>query len=194
MENKNDNYYTLQKGDELTGKAKYPDDKNSILKQRARLLMVKPRKYDKSPEKIELLEFSISDEHYGIVVEYICEVISSKEFTPLPCTPNFILGIINVRGKIIAVMNLKKFLNLPDKTEIGNNKIIMVKHGDIELGILADEIFGSRDVILNKLQPAVTTVSGILNDYITGVTEDRLIVLNIKTLLENDRIIINEEV
>lgn len=170
------------------------EEKKIILKERAKLLMIKTKMEDLSSEQIEVLEFSISDERYAIDVENISEVIPLKEITHLPCTPNFILGIINVRGKIIAVVSLKKFFNLPEKGNGENKKIIIVRHRDIELGIMADEIMGCDEIFLNKLQGAVTTVSGILNDYIMGVTEERLIVLNIKTLLEHDRITINEDV
>ncbi|MFH1052266.1 MAG: chemotaxis protein CheW [bacterium] len=194
MENQTDTIYAKHNRNFVTDKILSSEEKNAILRERTKLLMIKPKKEDISTEKLEVLEFSISDERYAIDVDNIIEVISLKEITHLPCTPNFILGIINVRGKIIAVISLKKFLNLPEKGNGDNKKIIIVKHRDIELGIMSDEIMGSREILLNKLQGEVTTVSGILNDYIMGVTEERLIVLNIKALLENEKITINEEV
>jgi len=131
---------------------------------------------------------------YSVDAKYISEVIPLKELTPLPCTPDFIMGIINVRGKIIAVIDLKKFFNLPKKGITNLNRVIVVKYEDIELGILADEIIGSTHIFPDKLQKTISTITGINNDYLMGVTEDRLIILNIKEFLLNKKIIINEEV
>ncbi len=166
----------------------------NILKERADLLKIQINKEDISDEIIEGLEFILADEKYLIDSTFICEVIPLKDITILPCTPDFIIGIINVRGRIISVVELKKLFNLPEKGITNLNKVIIVKHDGIELGILIDEIIGSKKISSNKLQSKITSITELRDDFIYGVTEDRLIVLDIKKFLLNDKLIINEEV
>lgn len=170
------------------------DQKKKILKQRADLLRTQKEKTASSGELIEGLEFILADERYAIESIYVSEVIPLKDLTPLPCTPDFILGIINVHGRIISVIDLKKFFNLPKKGITNLNRVIVVNHNDIELGILADEIIGSPQIYYNTLQSKITNITQVQDDYIIGVTKDRLIVLDIKEFLLNEKLIINEEV
>ena len=171
-----------------------PGQKKKILKKRADLLKREVEKKEITGKQFEGLEFLLSNERYAIDAKYINEVIPLKNLTPLPCTPDFILGIINVRGKIIAVIDIKKFFNLPEKGITELNRVMVVKHEGVELGILADEIIGSTHIFPDKLQKTISTITGINNDYLMGVTEDRLIILNIKEFLLNKKIIINEDV
>lgn len=171
-----------------------PGQKKKILKERADLLKIQVEKEEIPGEQLEVVEFLLTDERYAIDANYVCKVIPLKELTQLPCTPDFILGIINVRGRILAVIDIKKFFNLPEKGITELNRVIVVKHQDIELGILTDEIIGSTHIFPDKLQSSIAAITDIRNDYLMGVTQDRLIILNIKKFLLNEKIIINEEV
>jgi purine-binding chemotaxis protein CheW len=168
--------------------------KRKVLKQRADLLKISIKKEEITGDQLEVLEFMLANERYIIDSNFVTEVIPLKELTPLPCTPEFILGIINVSGRILAVINIKKFLNLPEKGITNLNRVILLKYQDIELGILVDEIIGCNHIYQDKLQATITTLKGIQNDYLAGITEDRLILLNIKKILTSEIIIINEEV
>ena len=169
-------------------------EKKRILKERADILRIPQKKNDKSGEKIDGLEFLLAEERYAIDSTYVSEVIFISEMTTLPCTPPFVLGIINVRGKILSVIDIKKFFNLPEKGITNLNKVIIVKHNEIELGILADEIYGNVIINLEELQRKVTTISEVYGSFIIGVSNERLILLDIKELLSNEKIIINENV
>jgi len=169
-------------------------EKRTILKQRADLLKISANKEEVSEERLEVLEFMLASEKYIIDSSFVIEVIPLKELTPLPCTPEFILGIINVSGRILAVININKFLNLPEKGITNLNRVILLKYQDIELGILADEIIGCTHIYPNKLQATITTLKGIQNDYLAGIYKDRSILLNIKKILTSEMIIINDEV
>ncbi|MBI9052900.1 MAG: purine-binding chemotaxis protein CheW [Bacteroidales bacterium] len=168
--------------------------KRTILKHRADLLKISVNKEEVAREQLEVLEFMLASEKYIIDSSFVIEVIPLKDLTPLPCTPEFILGIINIKGRILAVINIKKFLNLPEKGITNLNRVILLKYQDIELGILADEITRSTKIYPDKLQATNTTLKGIQNDYLVGITEDRSILLNIKKILTSKMIIINDEV
>lgn len=165
----------------------------AVLKERARLLAVKDKVTEDRGEQIDILEFMLAEEVYAIDSTCVSEVIRIKELTPLPCTPAFILGIINVRGEILSVIDIKKFFNLQDKGITNLNRVIIVKYNGIELGILADEIVGNSTIDLDSLQSQITSVTEVPENFIVGVSKDRLIVLDIRQLLSNRKIIINEE-
>jgi len=170
------------------------EKKKLILRQRAMALKVEEKKDIDSQEQIAVLEYILGNERYAIDSQYVTEVILLKDISPLPCVPDFILGIINVRGKIMSVIDIKVFFDLPKKGKSNLNRVILVKYGDIELGILADEILGTQLVSLNSLQKTITTITDVPENFIVGVLKDGLIVLDICEFLTNEKIIINDVV
>ena len=168
--------------------------KNEILKSRARQLAQEPKTTDKDEALFQVLEFTLAEEHYGIELQYIVEVYPMKPFTILPGTPAFLLGIINLNGKILSVIDIRKFFELPEKGFSDLNKIILVNSGDMELGILAESVIGDRTVSRKSLQTKLPTLNDIRSDYLKGVTEDRLIILDIPRLLFDKKIIIHDEI
>ena len=171
-----------------------PEKKKKILKQRATLFSKTIEKETDKGVQMEGLEFLLTDEHYIIDATFVVEVIPLKELTPLPCSPAFILGIINVRGKILSVVNLKTFLDLPEKGITNLNRVIIVKRSDIELGILVDEVIGKVPVFPLQLKTSIPTIKGAQKEYLVGVTPDRSIVFNIEKFLAGANIIVDEEV
>ena len=97
-------------------------EKERILKARAVALAKQPEDNKVNDEYIEVVEFKLSHENYGIESSYVREVYPLKDYTTLPGTPPFVLGIMNVRGQIVSVINLKKLFNLPEKG-LGPKKI-----------------------------------------------------------------------
>ncbi|MBT3386052.1 MAG: purine-binding chemotaxis protein CheW [Prolixibacteraceae bacterium] len=166
----------------------------SILKERANLLKIQIEKDDISSGLLDCIEFILEGERYAMESVFVSEVIPLMEITPLPCTPGFILGIVNVRGKIISIIDMKKFFGLPEKGITNLNRVVIIKYNGVELGILADEIVGNTKIQLNKLQSKIKTITDIHNGFILGVTKERLIVLDIKEFLLNKKLIIDDEV
>jgi purine-binding chemotaxis protein CheW len=141
-----------------------------------------------------VLEFRLAQERYAVESQYVQEVHPLKELTPLPCTPPFVIGVVNVRGRIVPVLDLKKFLELPEKGLTDLHRIILVRGEDFEVGILADVIVGVRFVLENTLQPSLPTLTGLRAEYLKGVTAERLIILDLKRILADPKIIVNDEV
>lgn len=165
-----------------------------VLKERARILQKTKQENQATGEQFDGLEFLLSGERYAVDSSYVSEVICIKNLTPLPCTPPFVFGIIYNRGEIISVIDLKKLFNLPNKGIANLNRVIIVKHDEIEVGILADEIIGNTTVSLQTLQKELPAINKIAENYIIGLSKERLIVLDIKEILLDEKIIINEVV
>ena len=171
-----------------------PEAKAKILKDRAKALARRPKSADAEEDFLQVVEFVVADERYAVESARIREVYRMKELTPLPCTPPFVLGIINVRGQIVSVIDIKKFFGLPEKGLTDLNKVIIVRSGDMEVGLLADAIVGSRRIPTAGIHPPLPTLTGIGADYLTGVTGEGLVVLDVGRILSDEAIIVHEEV
>lgn len=169
------------------------NERQRILKARAAALALEPER-DKEEERIEIVEFLLADERYAIESTYIGEVYPLKELTNLPCTPSFVLGIINVRGKILSVIDLRTFFDLPNRGLSDLNKIIVLHDGVMEFGVLADAIIAARWIPRSDLLPSLPTLTEIRAEYLMGVTEERLVVLDGGKILSDRGIVVHEEV
>jgi purine-binding chemotaxis protein CheW len=166
----------------------------TILRSRAKRLSQEIESKGRDEEYFEVLEFLLAHETYAIETPFIREVYPLTELTPLPCTPAFVVGLINIRGQILTVMDMKKFFDLPEKGITNLNKVIVVRKDAMEMGILADEIIGIRTIPVNELQPSLSTITGIGAESLKGVTKDRLIVLEADRVLSDKRLVVHEEV
>jgi purine-binding chemotaxis protein CheW len=170
------------------------EGKNAILRTRAKALAREPEEKTAVEEYLEVVEFSLAYETYGIQSSYVREVYPLKELTPLPGTPPFVLGVINVRGRILSVVDIKKFFDLPEKGLTDLNKVIILRSDSMEFGILADAILGVRNMSLGDLQPSLPTLTGIREEYLRGVTRERVVVLDARKLLSDRNMIVHENV
>ena len=166
----------------------------TILRERARALARRSEQAPSADTVLEVLEFRLAQERYAVEPRHVREVFPLKELTPLPCTPSFVLGIVNVRGQILPVFDLRKLFDLPEEGLTDLHRVIIVRGHNLELGLLADLSLGVRSVPLSSLQPSLPTLTGIRGDYLKGVTAERLVVLDLASLLADPRIIVNEEV
>lgn len=142
----------------------------------------------------QLVVFVLATEKYGIPIEYIAEVQPLRDVTPVPCTPNFVVGVINIRGSIYSVIDIRSLFGVPHAERTDATKVILVKGAGMELGILADDVQGAASVLLTEIKPVLTAHAAAKEEYIQGVTQDMMTILNLDALLRDDRIIVREEV
>jgi purine-binding chemotaxis protein CheW len=166
----------------------------TILKNRAIAMAQEPEQKRAASATIEVITFTLAAETYGIESAFVREVYLLRDYTPLPGVPPYVFGIINVRGQILPVVDLKKFFNLPEKGLGELNKVIILRNDQMEFGILADEVHGTQAIELEDIQVVPPTVSGIGEEYLKGVTKESLIVLNAERLLSDKNIIVNDVV
>lgn len=170
-----------------------PEEKTKILKARAREL-ARGEQEKTIGECVEVVEFLLAHESYGIESCYVREISPLKEITPVPCTPQFVLGVINVRGQIVSVIDMKKFFDLPEKGLTDLNKVIIVHDETMEFGILADSILGVRKISREEIQPPLPTLTGVGAEYLTGVTKEPLVILDMAKILSSKNLVVHEEI
>ena len=168
-------------------------DAERTLRARA-LALARPPHQGAAGETLDLLEFRLASERYAVETRHVHGVHPLRDLTPLPGTPPFVLGIVNVRGRILPVVDLKKLFDLPEQGLTDLHRIILVRGNDLELGLLADVIVGVRSVATDSLQVSLPTLTGIRADYLKGVSDERLVVLDLDRILLDPRIIVHDDV
>ena len=171
-----------------------PEKTKEILHARARALAREPQHGQESADAIEVIELVLAQEKYAVESAYVREIYPLNDLTLLPCTPPFVLGIVNVRGQILSVIDLKKFFELPEKGLTDLNKVIVLRSETMEFGVLADVIAGARAVPLREVQSSLPTLTGIREEYLRGVTADRTVILDAGKLLSDPKIVVHEQV
>lgn len=170
------------------------EETRHILQTRALTLAQEASSGEDLEDVIEVLEFALAYERYAVETQYVNQVAMLEQLIPLPCTPDFVLGVVNLRGAILPVLDLKNFFELPVKGLTDLNKIIVLQSEKILFGILADEIVGVRNILLRDVQSSLPTLTGVRKDYLRGVTPERVTLLDAEKLLTSEKIVVQEQV
>ena len=165
----------------------------TILKNRAIAMAQEPEQKRAASTTIEVITFILAAETYGIESAFVREVYLLRDYTPLPGVPPYIFGIINVRGQILPVVDLKKFFNLPEKGLGELNKVIILYDNQMEFGILADVVNGAQAIAVEDILVAPPTITGTGEKYFKGVTKEHIIILDAGNILNDEKIIVNQE-
>jgi len=127
---------------------------------------------EKAAKKIKkFVTLGLGNERYGIEVTRTREIIARYDIVPLPRTPEFIEGIISLRGDIIPVVDLRKRFELPYKERDDDTRIIVIEMKDFTVGIQVDKVYEVLKLTEDAIEPPPPMVSGLKADYLEGVTE-----------------------
>jgi len=171
------------------------DREKQILLDRAKKAAGKITDYSGwEPGFLTVIEFTLWPEKYAVEESYVGEVFTLNELTPIPGTPPFIMGVYNLRGRIVSVVNLKMFLGIHEKGLTELNKVILLQLEDgFEFGIVVDRIEGNSWIKHENLSAPPLTLSGPETEFISGIRSDGLIVLNAFKLLKSAQLIVNQK-
>lgn len=127
---------------------------------------------EKAAKKIKkFVTLGLGNERYGIEVTKTREIIARYEIVPLPKTPEFIEGIISLRGDIIPVVDLRKRFELPSRERDADTRIIVIEMRDFSVGIQVDRVYEVLKLAEEAIEPPPPMVSGLKADYLEGVAE-----------------------
>jgi purine-binding chemotaxis protein CheW len=171
-----------------------PDETKAILKARAKALAREQEPDQCEQDRLEVIEFVLANEKYAVESSFVREVYPIRELTPIPGAPPFVLGVTNVRGQIVSVVDLKKFFGLPEKGLTDLSKTILISDGEMEFGLLADTVVGLRHILLRDLQATLPTLTDVQTELLKGVTPARVAVLDSGRLLSDQRMLVDEKI
>lgn len=135
---------------------------------------------------LKLIVFQLKDEEYAIEVEYVQSIERMQPVTRIPRTYPFITGVMNLRGVITPVINLRKRFGIEEKEFDDATRILVISKDGIEIGFIVDGANDVIDVPEDKIEPTPEVIGGIEAEYLRGVVklEKRLF-----TLLNLDKVI-----
>ena len=143
---------------------------------------------------IEVLEFNLAYERYAIESRYVREVFPLENLTPVPCTPAHVLGVANLRGEIMSVLDIRAFFELPKVGLPDLNKVLVLESEHMNFGLLVDAVIKMDQIPVTAIQPALPAMTGIRQTYLRGLTEDCMAILDGALLLSDTAIVVNESV
>ncbi len=169
------------------------ENTTEILRKRAEAMALSEDQDAKNKRYINIIEFTLGQEKYAIQTQELQEVLNSNQIIEIPCTPSHIYGVINLRGKIVSILDLKKYLQL-DYVGINDQaSVIICTYNKDLVGIVADSISGIKNIEAEKVQTSNPKFKKIKENFIYGITNETVIILNIKNILSEKNIIVNEE-
>ena len=143
-----------------------------------------------SEELLQLVSFRLGNEEFGIDILNVQEINRLVEITKVPKAPQFVEGIINLRGKVIPIIDLRKRFFMDGKDYTQHTRIVVVDINDQVMGMVVDSVDEVLRIPSSTIEPPPEVVSGIDSEYIRGVAklENRLLIL-----LDLTRILSSEE-
>ena len=141
-------------------------------------------------ELIQLVTFSIGEEEFGVDILKVQEIIRTMEITKVPKAPEFVEGVINLRGNVIPIIDLRKRFGLETRIHDKHTRIIVIEINKMVVGFVVDSVSEVLRIPSNTVEPPPPVVSGLESEYISGVgkLENRLLIL-----LDLDRLLSGEE-
>jgi len=138
----------------------------------------------------QLVVFKMENEEFACSINNVQEVVKMVRVTPLPRSLNFVEGVINMRGEVIPVIDLRKRFELPEAERNDENRIIIVEVQERMVGLIVDSVSEVTRLDNKQIQEAPSQVAGGKTDLITGVgkVDDRMIII-----LDLDRILTTDE-
>jgi purine-binding chemotaxis protein CheW len=141
----------------------------------------------KKSDIVQLATFYLAGELFGVDALYVQEILTYQEITSVPLAPDYVKGLINLRGQIVTIIDLRSRLGFDplENGTTGMNLIVSSDEGPISL--LVDQIGNVLDVYANQLKPAPGTIRGVAVQYIQAVyqlEDELLVVLDLDSVLE----------
>ncbi|HNZ27235.1 MAG TPA: chemotaxis protein CheW [Spirochaetota bacterium] len=137
----------------------------------------------------QLILFNLGKGSYGIPIENVFEIKKMEEITVVPKAPKFIEGVINLRGNVVPVVDLRKRFGM-EKSEITKRtKIIIVEIGKRQFGLVVDSVAEVVSLSNEQIEPSLPTVSGLKAEFINGIgkmSEKLIIILEISRILQSN--------
>ena len=166
-------------------------------------------------EQIKLVLIELGREIYGVNVQYVFDIRPAELITRVPRVPDWVAGVVNLRGRIFSVVDLRRFFGLPpaeagdsDESEFDSGLpcLVVVETPSMEIALLVDDVLTVESLPLSQVQDVTGTVRGLRSEYVQGVVtlgsedaageENRgmVVVLDLPALLADERLIVHEEI
>ena len=141
---------------------------------------------DQDPHTSQVVSFRLGEEEYGVDIMTVQEIILLGCITQVPEVPDHVLGVINLRGNVIPILNLRRRFGMPDQEPEDETRIVVMNLNGRTVGVVVDGVSEVLRLSLDDISPPPQSLSGVGKEYINGLArngERLLILLNMARLL-----------
>lgn len=136
------------------------------------------------------LTFVLSNEEYGLEILKVREILGMMPITAVPQTPSFVKGVINLRGKVIPVVDLRLKFDMPEIEHTQETCVIVVEVGEVQMGIIVDTVREVLDIADDQIEDAPSFGTQVQTDFILGMGK---VGDKVKILLDIEKVLSSEE-
>jgi purine-binding chemotaxis protein CheW len=169
------------------------EDTVRILESRARALARPQKREGPATGAIDVVIFTLASETYAIEMTLVREVTRLADLTAIPGAPEFLAGVTNHRGEILAVIDLRRLFAIPSKGLTDLSRLIVLGRERAEFGVLAEAVKGAVTLDASELRSQMEPMAGIDRGFLKGVTKEAVIVLDAAALLGDARLFVDQD-
>lgn len=147
---------------------------------------------NKNEDTLQIVTFFLAEEKYGVDIMVADGIENISRITPIPNSLDFVEGVLNLRGEVIPIINLKKRFNLIGGNDNPELYLTLSLEDNMKIGVLIDSLDKVESIPYDQIQPPPPVITGIGREYISGVTNDSndnlVIILDINKLLSYEEL------
>ena len=130
-------------------------------------------------QELQLVVFDLAAEYYGVDIGDVREIIRMQSITRIPGAPEFVEGVINLRGKVVPVLDLRKRLNRRINEQTKESRIVVVNIGSSDVGVIVDAVTEVLRIPVSAIEPPSSMITDAESDYLRGIAklDTKLIIL-----------------
>lgn len=127
----------------------------------------------------QLVVFQLANEYYGVDIGAVSTIIRMQDLTAVPQTPNYVEGVINLRGSIIPVIDLRKRFCLAQESITKSSRIVVVEANGSMVGMIVDAVAETLRISADMVEPPSCVIASVESEYLRGIAKqgDRLVIL-----------------
>lgn len=136
--------------------------------------------------------FTVGNGRYGLPIEQVVQIIRHENITEVPTAPPYVEGVLNLRGEVIPVINIRERFGLPRTDKDLKNRVIVIGDGQRSYGLLVDGVREITELEEDSIEANATSVFGMRADFVVGIAkaqDDLLVILDIFKILNSPSLI-----
>jgi purine-binding chemotaxis protein CheW len=169
-----------------------PEQARAVLEERARALACVTVKPPHASLVCDVVTFSLAKKDYAIELGYVQKIVPLIELTPLPGAPDFFVGVINLRGEVLPIVDLHGLCGMARSGWTDQSWVIVLGGERYEFALLADKVHEMMTLRTDQMLDWQGPATGIGRQVLRGMTQDGVIVLDGAALLQDDRLVIDQ--
>ncbi len=150
-----------------------------MMKEHKRRITDSPDTMQHSGELVQVVSFHLGNEEYGVDISQVQEIIRMVEITHVPRAPHFMEGVINLRGQLIPIIDLRTRFSMARAPQTKSTRIVVTEIGNKRVGIVVDSVSEVINIPIEQIEEAPDMIAGVGTEYIQGVGKlnERLVIL-----------------